>query len=395
MDTKEFNEIIFDPIVCVKCGYCKSKCPTYLAKRDERFSPRGRLILSYKILKERENMSFFDFIRAFEDIDTCSKCGECEKTCPMDLKPYLSFMRAKGKTLPGKIEIFFAKLITKNRFLFSLSFIFASKMKKSKYKMRWIRKNPTISENIDVANSYPTTVFFPSCFGYTIFSDIREKAEKILKRFDIDFITAPRNFSCCGAPLLLAGSTKEFQENQKELIEKIKKEINHRNLNHFPSTILVLGPTCTWVMMNFYKIQDEFPGVKIEEVSDFILEKVKEKIERGEMKIERKESEKEVTKKEKKNVKVIIHKPCHEKYDTQDKVRIMKSMGFEVEQTDFPCCGFGGSMFFKYGKMSDMLLNSLLEPFEKDDVIFLSNSPGCILQISRKREAKHILEFIF
>jgi Fe-S oxidoreductase len=378
MDIKELNEIIFDPIVCVKCGYCKSTCPTYLATRDERFSPRGRLSLSYKIIKEKEQMGFSDLIRAFHDIDTCSKCGECEKTCPMGLNPYISFMRAKSKTLQGKIEIFSAKLTTKSKLFFTLLFYFGSKIKKSSYKINLPEISFRREEKIEDEEK-SDTIFFPSCFGYTIFSQTKRKVEKLMEELGVKFKTAPQSFSCCGAPFLFSGSIKDFEENKKELIKKLEEKSTN-NL----STLLVLGPTCTYIIKKFYKeLNEKFPKVKIKEASDFILEKIKEK--------EAKISVNEI---------IIIHKPCHEKYsDALDKKTFFKELGFNVEETEFPCCGFGGSMFFKYPKISNQLLDLLSEKIKEEkkdkNVLVISNSPGCILQISRKHETKHILDLIY
>ncbi len=410
------NEIIFDPIVCVKCGYCKSTCPTYLVTRDERFSPRGRLSLSYKIIKEKEQMEFSDLLQAFYDIDTCSKCGECEKTCPMGLNPYLSFMRAKAKTLPGKFEVFSAKLTTKSKLFFTLLFYFGSKIKRSSYKINLREISSRKKEKIENEEK-SDTIFFPSCFGYTIFSQTKKKAERLMKDLGVKFKTAPQSFSCCGAPLLFSGSIKDFEENKKELIRKIEKE----STNDL-STLLVLGPTCTYIMKKFYnELNEKFPKVKIKEASDFILGKIREKevkipvgekvsldekecncknITQKESNINPRENKKNKEENKKKNEIIVIHKPCHEKYsDAIDKKIFFKELGFNVEETEFPCCGFGGSMFFKYPKMSNQLLDLLSEKIKEEEkdknVLVISNSPGCILQISRKHETKHILDLIY
>jgi Fe-S oxidoreductase len=416
MDIKELNEIIFDPIVCVKCGYCKSTCPTYLATRDERFSPRGRLYLSYKIIKEKERMGFSDLIRVFHDIDTCSKCGECEKTCPMGLNPYLSFMRAKAKTLPGKFEVISAKLTTKSKLFFTLLFYFGSKIKKSSYKINLTKISFRQREKIENEEK-SDTIFFPSCFGYTIFSQTKKKVESLMEDLGVKFKTAPQSFSCCGAPLLFSGSMEDFEKNKKELIRKIEE----KSTNDL-STLLVLGPTCTYIMKKFYKeLNEKFPKVKIKEASDFIIEKIREKevkihvgekdsvgekdgnvkniTTKRESNINPEENKKNEEENKKKSEIIVIHKPCHEKYsDAIDKKNFFKELGFNVEETEFPCCGFGGSMFFKYPKMSNQLLDLLSEKIKKEEdkkVLVISNSPGCILQISRKHETKHILDLIY
>jgi Fe-S oxidoreductase len=373
---KDFNEVIFDPSVCVKCGYCKSTCPTYLATRDERFSPRGRLIISYKILKE--NLDIKETLDFYRDLDTCSKCTECERTCPLELKPYLTFVRTKNKTLFGKVETLMAKITTSSKIFFSLSFKIISRMRKAKppedneFSGKFQEKFTDVSENSE------KILFFPSCFGYTIFRATAKKTEMLLKKLGVNFMTSPKSFSCCSAPILFSGDINSFKKRTKKFVSKLKKDTGGAELKK----ILVNGPTCTWIIKNFMKdeLEKEFGHeVEVKEVSDFILNKIVDKL---------------------KDVKlsdgdeIILHKPCHSESSMGEKLR---KLGFEVKETDFYCCGFGGSMFFKNWSMSDELLRKTLGNFEQDiknGVKIFSNSPGCILQLSRSANSNHILSLI-
>jgi glycolate oxidase iron-sulfur subunit len=62
---------------CVHCGFCLATCPTYLDSRDERDSPRGRIVLA------REMLESGDVPAATSDhLDRCLTCRACETTCP-------------------------------------------------------------------------------------------------------------------------------------------------------------------------------------------------------------------------------------------------------------------------------------------------------------------------
>ena len=373
---RDFNELIFDPLVCVKCGYCKSTCPTYLATGDERFSPRGRLIISYKILKENLDIKeTFDFYR---DLDTCSKCTECERTCPLELKPYITFVRTKNKTLFGKLETLIAKITISSKTFFSLSFKIISKMRGAKLPQDNEPSSSFQEKFTGVPQSSERVLFFPSCFGYTIFSPVAKKAEMLLKKLGVNFVVSPASFSCCSAPILLSGDMDSFRKRAEKFVRKLKKDAEGAEVKR----ILVNGPTCTWVIKNFMKdeLEKEFSHeIEVKEVSDFILIKITDML-KG-----RKISDGD---------EIILHKPCHSEVRMGEKLR---ELGFQVKETDFYCCGFGGSMFFKNWSMSDELLRKTLGSFEhdiKNGAKIFSNSPGCVLQLSRSASSDHILSLI-
>lgn len=66
---------------CVHCGFCLETCPTYLDRRDERDSPRGRIYLIRQFL-ESGNAS--EHTR--RHLDRCLTCRSCETTCPSGMQ---------------------------------------------------------------------------------------------------------------------------------------------------------------------------------------------------------------------------------------------------------------------------------------------------------------------
>ena len=66
---------------CVHCGFCLETCPTYLATRDERDSPRGRIYLIKQLLEQGEAST-----QTHTHLDRCLSCRSCETTCPSGME---------------------------------------------------------------------------------------------------------------------------------------------------------------------------------------------------------------------------------------------------------------------------------------------------------------------
>jgi len=66
---------------CVHCGFCLETCPTYLDRRDERDSPRGRIYLIRQLLETGEANS-----NTRRHLDRCLTCRSCETTCPSGME---------------------------------------------------------------------------------------------------------------------------------------------------------------------------------------------------------------------------------------------------------------------------------------------------------------------
>src|SRR6266498_4368690 len=62
---------------CVKCGGCKTNCPTYDEGLNEAMGARGRLTLLRGLLSSRIGQSPILNERIF----SCILCGACEKLC--------------------------------------------------------------------------------------------------------------------------------------------------------------------------------------------------------------------------------------------------------------------------------------------------------------------------
>ena len=68
--------------VCTMCGFCKSVCPSFKAIGWDSALARGRVILSYGLL--RGDIPADDSV--MENIYTCTTCMDCVRRCPSKVK---------------------------------------------------------------------------------------------------------------------------------------------------------------------------------------------------------------------------------------------------------------------------------------------------------------------
>jgi glycolate dehydrogenase iron-sulfur subunit len=80
-DTPEGQSAKALTAACVHCGFCLTTCPTYLDKRDERDSPRGRIYLIKQLLETGEASE-----RTQLHLDRCLTCRNCETSCPSGMQ---------------------------------------------------------------------------------------------------------------------------------------------------------------------------------------------------------------------------------------------------------------------------------------------------------------------
>lgn len=82
---------------CVKCRNCVEICPSYIATRDIKYSPMGRLELLRKGASEEEKFKVFSL---------CTMCKRCAYFCPLGLdvaevtRQVRDFLAARGMAQP-------------------------------------------------------------------------------------------------------------------------------------------------------------------------------------------------------------------------------------------------------------------------------------------------------
>ena len=78
MNIVQLKKLSYDEVAkCNKCGFCLPSCPTYLVKKTESYSARGRNAITRFAIENKLELNE-DTERA---IFTCLGCGACTAVC--------------------------------------------------------------------------------------------------------------------------------------------------------------------------------------------------------------------------------------------------------------------------------------------------------------------------
>ena len=376
---------------CVKCGLCKSVCPSYHG--EEGSFARGRLALAEMVVKGELPLTS----EVAKQWNECAMCRRCEWVCPNDVQykeifikvrnlqkqnlgedivskaglKALEFMQSKaGRTalkLAGKISKVLPSEVKVPLPTGSVKF-----MPKPDGKPFSIR-----GKTFKAKNEKAKLLFFTGCMIDVFYTKTGESVIKLMNSLGYTVIV-PEDIKCCGAPHLYHGNVEAF--------EKLKDH-NLKEMERYDfDAIVVACPTCGGALSEDYS--------KDWEVLDFaqIINREGDKL-------------KLVGKGE----KVSFHVPCHsytamrvnpsEFYGAIEKVDGVNLKKASKAQS---CCGFAGLWSIKNPKLSQKVQKEKIEDFKETEAEYvLTTCPGCVLQLrdgakkfKANFEVKHLADFL-
>ncbi len=356
---------------CVKCGLCKSVCPTYPTKEEEGSFARGRLVLAQMVLSGELPLND----EVTKQWDECAMCRRCEWICPNNVH-YKEIMVGAKHIQKERLGIGFLKKAG----LKSLEII-QSKVGRKAVKLVGSLTNLLPVQEIKVP--FPTgavkfmpkpsakafdlrgkvfkskeekgkLLFFTGCMIDAFYGKTGENVIKLLNKVGYT-VVVPKDIKCCGAPHYYSGNKEAFEK----LKEHNMKEINRWDFD----AIVVACPTCGGALQEDY-------GIK--EVYDFaqILYKDLPKFKgRGES--------------------ITFHVPCHSYSAMKVKDEVFYSLMESVEnakvkraERDKSCCGFAGLFSITNPTMSDQIQREKIQDLKNTGAeIVLTACPGCVLNL--------------
>ena len=418
------------PSFCVRCGNCKSVCPTYAEDATEGMSARGRIMLLKKLAEgEIEPSKVLD-----ERIFSCILCGACNSICPLGIGITDAIYQYR-RDLKG---------FNRKRMFFGLGMSVALKSAPAGFRIlkfiEGIREVVPVHrfqpfralrelgiESLEaplrdgeslfkVARPKGRIAIFTGCSVNFLYQGIGRSLIRTLKKLNYE-VVLPKGEVCCGAPLMGLG----FEEDAAELAERNMKTFKRMNVE----AVIGLCPTCINFIRNEYRrlIGDGIENAQ--EVSQFFIDKLpatsnsKDSNESQVTSNYKDSNGSQVTSnklktKDSKNsslvtrysslpsdssLKVIYHDPCHSVHGLKVKAeprRILKSMGLDLIDAEGGCCGFGGAFRLLYQDLSQSILRKRIEEYRKADVI-VTSCPNCMIQFRSRikdRKIKHIVELI-
>ncbi|MCZ6150581.1 (Fe-S)-binding protein [Campylobacter ureolyticus] len=345
---------------CIKCGKCIQVCTIYNINRDETTSPRGFLDLlgAYK----DGNLALDKNLKTI--FESCFLCTNCVDACPKSIKTDAAIENVRvdiakkyGIAWYKKMAFWFLSHRKVLDICARMGYVFQScgfKIKKEnfsnsmkpRFKMPLVKKErllPTASKK-SFLNSHEefidnggekTIGLFIGCMGNYAYTNIGESILKICESLKINLDLMKKQV-CCGAAMYFTGDNKTTKKLAKKNIvyfEEMLKKVD---------AIIIPEATCSgMIKVDYAHLFYDEPSWQERAI------KLQDKIFLASEYFYKHTNLKEIlAKKEKLNLKITYHDPCHAKkmQGVFKEPRELLSNNFTLLEMENPdmCCGFGG-----------------------------------------------------
>ncbi|HIJ20161.1 MAG TPA: (Fe-S)-binding protein [Deltaproteobacteria bacterium] len=318
MNIVQLKKLSYDEVAkCNKCGFCLPSCPTYIVKKNEAYSPRGRNAITRFAIEKTLELNE-DTEKA---IFTCLGCGACTVVCLSSVKTKdLIFQNRECQVDRGfypKVAERLVKTLAKAR---NISDDDQEDRSEWQELMKNLPEEALEKEHADI-------LFFVGCVAsfFPMVQKIPANMARILQEAHVDFTILGGEEWCCGFPLVGAGMPEKLEELKEHNLQKVK-DVGAK-------TIVFTCPSCLHTWKHLYNTD-----VKLVHASQMIAEL----IESG-----------KVTLKNPIDATVTYHDPCDLGRNTgiyEEPRAVLKSIP-GIRFVDLPmnrkfsiCCGGGGNV---------------------------------------------------
>lgn len=320
MNIVQLKKLSYDEVAkCNKCGFCLPSCPTYIVKKNEAYSPRGRNAITRFAIENSLELNE-DTEKA---IFTCLGCGACTVVCLSSVKTKdLIFQNRECQVDRGfypKVAERLAKTLAESR---NISDDDQEERSEWQELMKDLPEEALEKEHADV-------LFFVGCVAsfFPMVQKIPANMARILQRAGVDFTILGGEEWCCGFPLVGAGMPEKLEELKAHNLQKVK-DVGAK-------TVVFTCPSCLHTWKHLYSMDAD---VKLMHASQLMAEL----IENGKLKL-----------KNPVNVTAAYHDPCDLGRNTgiyEEPRAVLKSIP-GLRFVDLPmnrkfsvCCGGGGNV---------------------------------------------------
>jgi len=379
---------------CVKCGRCRSVCPTFELIRREWAVARGRVSLVEALEEKRLSPS----PRLEDHISTCLLCMACEEICTNETPVVEIVKRARAKLAEASGFPLYKRLLKRvledtnlAHRLVRLGILTRPLWGKTAKDYRGIALRIPILKEIGLvpplekpfsqkapqetgAGTKGTVALFLGCLLDYVYPSIAQATVELLAKLGYR-VVIPKGQGCCGYPHTAMGD--------RQGAERLKEK-NIKALESSGASIIVTAcATCTAHLKRAYNL-----SIPVMDIAEVLLEA-------GPQAFRHKLTE-----------KATYHQPCHlgrgQKINVLPFLKgLLGELLVEMEGYD-RCCGFGGTMALAYPQVSLGIGEKKAQAIAQTGCkVVLTDCPACILQINRslarkgiKAQALHIVEAI-
>jgi glycolate oxidase iron-sulfur subunit len=354
---------------CVKCGSCRAVCPPSILERSESLSARGRMALIKAVIDGR--LPFSPIVK--DRLATCINCLACEASCPSNVPVTEIIEAAKHEAVSdsghGIINRIVAASIKSEVAMSTLSWLapFVLHYAGGAIHGKGRRSRRDVGRGSDLVasgNVQGKVALFPGCAISRFQQDIGRSTIAVLSAIGYEVIV-PKGLRCCGRPLLSLGDRKSAEElalHNSALLAGLE--------------IDAVVTACASCGLTFKKNYPKLlpPGVKTPLVHD-----IHELMYRGLSTKDLRAVQKTVT----------FHDPCHLGRGlglcgtARDVLRCLPNQVFVEMKNADQCCGFGGVMRMRHGKLSnEIAANKAAMIVRTGASVVVTGCPGCRMQIT-------------
>ena len=386
MQQSDIGEIAASVKDCLRCGKCKPVCATHVPRANLLYSPRNKILATSLLVEAflyeeqtRRGISIKHW-QEFEDVaDHCTVCHKCLSPCPvnidfgevsMNMRNLLRKMGQKSFR-PGNAAAMFMLNATNpetiklarmamvgvgmkaQRFVAGLLKGVARKQtsappasvgaapikeqvihfinkkmpgnlpKKTARALLDIEDNdyvPIIRNPKATTSESEAVFYFPGCGSERLFSQVGLATQAMLWHVGVQTVLPP-GYLCCGYPQKGSGQFDKAEKiitDNRVLFHRVANTLNYLDIK----TVVVSCGTC-YDQLQGYQFDKIFPGCRIIDIHEFLLEKGMKLGEGG---------------------AYLYHDPCHTPMKLQEPMKTVKAlMGDNVIESK-RCCGESGTL---------------------------------------------------
>ena len=214
MNIVQLKKLSYDEVAkCNKCGFCLPSCPTYLVKKSEAYSPRGRNAITRFAIENSLELNA-DTEKA---IFTCLGCGACAAVCLSSVQTKdLIFQNRECQVDKGfypKVAKRLVKTLEESRNISDDD---------QEDRAEWLELIKDLPEDA-FEKERADILFFVGCVAsfFPMVQKIPANMAKILQRAEVDFTILGGDEWCCGFPLVGAGMPEKLEELKKHNLQKV------------------------------------------------------------------------------------------------------------------------------------------------------------------------------
>ncbi|HQZ07494.1 MAG TPA: DUF3400 domain-containing protein, partial [Burkholderiaceae bacterium] len=428
---------------CLRCGKCKPVCATHVPRANLLYSPRNKILATSLLVEAflyeeqtRRGISIKHW-EEFEDVaDHCTVCHKCLSPCPVDIdfgnvsmnmRNLLRKMGQKSFRPANAAAMFFLNATNPQTIkLARMAMVdvgfkvqniasellrgFARKQTlhppatvgKAPLKeqvIHFINKKmpgglpkktaralldiedadyvPIIRDPVMTSPDTEAVFYFPGCGSERLFSQVGLATQAMLWHAGVQTVLPP-GYLCCGYPQRGSGQFDKAEKiitDNRVLFHRVANTLNYLDIR----TVVVSCGTC-YDQLQGYKFEDIFPGCRIIDIHEYLLEK---------------------------NIRLdaggayLYHDPCHSPMKLQQPMKTVRALvggdapGQVLESKR--CCGESGTLGITRPDISTQVRFRKEEELRRDEaalrqsgavapdanVKILTSCPSCLQGLTR------------